>query len=292
MKNKSAKKLLALLLAVVVTLSACGGPSNTKETTSEDTEKLDIVTTPEETGKTEVNIEDLPVITYYPQKASIASGIITGYKAQAFAKAGVQMEVWAHSEEKTTAILSSGELPDIMWVAGRDNLTTVIENGYAICLDDYLDKLPNIAKTPYMELAYENARNHVDVAEGKLYYSPGYIGYSAGATAFVDAAKQVPKVYWDVYNEIGRPEVKDLYDLIDVMEQMVKAHPETESGATCWGTIIDDGANFDYWGPSQLWLAWNSYTYDYNKYLLTIDAINEEFHYLLEDDGIYYEGLK
>jgi len=297
MKKKNVKTLLALLLAAVTTLSACGQgepvskPSEDKISTETSCESSTTETS--ESGKVAINIEDLPVITYYPQKASIASGLVTGYKAEAFAKAGVQVEVWAYSKEKTTGILTSGELPDIMYVAGQ-NAITAIENGYALCLEDYLDKLPNLTKTPYMEAATDNARNYLDAAEGKLYYIPVSIGETAMKTSYLDAAWQVPKVYWDVYNEIGRPEVNDFYGLIDVMEKMVAAHPKTEDGATVWGTILDNGATYaNYWGPSQEWLAWNGYTYDYNQYLLTIDAVNDaEFHYLLEDDGVYYEGLK
>ena len=45
-------------------------------------------------------------------------------------------------DEKTNAILASGDLPDVMHV-NAENLSLMIDAGMVLKLDDYLDDLPH-----------------------------------------------------------------------------------------------------------------------------------------------------
>lgn len=59
-------------------------------------------------------------------------------KADYFASRGFNVEVWAYSDEKTNAILASGDMPDIMYIPAK-NVDDMIESGMLLNLDDYLD---------------------------------------------------------------------------------------------------------------------------------------------------------
>ncbi|NLC45398.1 MAG: hypothetical protein GX783_14095, partial [Clostridiales bacterium] len=53
-------------------------------------------------------------------------------------------------------------------------------------------------------------------------------------------------VRWDWYKEIGAPDFKDKYEYIDVLEQMVAKHPETENGQKVYATGLA-GSLFTEW---------------------------------------------
>ena len=104
--------------------------------------------------------------------------MVTGYKADILAKRGLQAEVWAWSEEKTNAILASGDLPDIMFVNG-EKLNTLIEAGLVLNLDDYLteEKLPHVLGDSPLMTAINYSREYRSAGEGVLYGIPRRLVY-------------------------------------------------------------------------------------------------------------------
>ena len=147
MKMKNFKRVLGLVLAAAMVLTACGQKPAANEKTSEAVSKTETSVSETESKETEsvaateetvVNKEDLPVISLYPANASLYSGEVTGYRSDYFAEHGFQMEVWAFSAEKSNAMMVSGDLPDIMYVqAGSDMFKTLVENEQIINYDDY-----------------------------------------------------------------------------------------------------------------------------------------------------------
>ena len=145
MKKRSLKRLLALLLTSVLALSmtACsnGGDDTVGTTTAAGTEKTTAAGTDAAADTSTAASGELTTITLYPAAGNISSGVIGGWKGEYFASLGLQVEVWAYSDEKTNAILASGDLPDIMYVpeVNRDDM---IQSGMLLKLDDYLDQMP------------------------------------------------------------------------------------------------------------------------------------------------------
>ena len=111
---KNTKRILGLLLALVMLLSMASFASAEEK-------KLD-------------------VITLYPQNGNLTSGKLSGWLGDYFAeKHGLEIEVWAYSDDKTNAILASGDLPDIMYV--NENIyETMINSGMLLNLEGYLDQ--------------------------------------------------------------------------------------------------------------------------------------------------------
>lgn len=291
MKKRTVKTMLALLLTTaMVAMTACGQQpqkqgASESESGSENTEASAEVSSKNNNGK-------LPTISLYPMNANLTSGLVTGEKGEFFAENGFQLEVWAYSDEKTNAILASGDLPDIMYVS-RENLDTMIEAGMLLNLEDYLDELPHLYSSPYMEGALELARETATAETGDLYGLPIWVGKNTATSAWADSTdRHALKLRWDVYEEIGAPEINDYWELIDVMEQMLQAHPEEEDGTPCYGTVLNSGSDTTYWGNINLWYAWQGYYGDRLPYLIEKNMVDGTYSSILTKDSKYYEGLK
>ena len=95
MKLKKFKRVLALVLSTVMVLTACGQESaaNTSETTK--TEESVPAKESEAAASEKEEPKEMPTITLYPANAALFSGLVSGYRGEAFADAGFNLEVWA-----------------------------------------------------------------------------------------------------------------------------------------------------------------------------------------------------
>lgn len=232
--------------------------------------------------------ENVTTVTLYPSDANLQSGLVGGYKADIFADRGFAVEVWAYSDEKTNAILASGELPDLMYVT-RDNLEVMIEAGMVLNLDEYLDQMPHVTEKEELQTAMNYAREFESDGTGILYGMPTVVG---GKTLNYGITKNMTVLNWDYYYGIGCPEIKDQWQLLDVMEEMLKAYPTGDDGVQNQGTYLNAGSDTEYWANINEYLKWFGYEPTELKYLLESDMINAEYKSILNDDSKYKEGLK
>lgn len=304
MSKKRINKVFAAILALVMVLSlaACQNPSDDETTKAPEQTKGEQTTagddgTTEAGTKAPVNRDELPTLSLYTYNASLASGLVEGWRGDYLAEVGgFNLEVWAYSEEKTNAIMTTGDLPDVMFLKKGDNLNALIEAGLIINYDDYLDKLPNLyahSNAEEQKISVEINRQTASLGTGGLYGLPFTSGSTGNPYAFSPAAatSQV-KLKWDVYEQIGAPEIKDYWDLIDVMEQMLKANPTQEDGTKNYGTILNAGSDGTYWGNMALWYQWQGYDVTNLPFLLETDVISDKHTSILSKDSMYYEGLK
>lgn len=231
-------------------------------------------------------------ISMYPMNANVTSGTVSGYLGDFFAEQGLAIDVWAYSDEKTNAILASGDLPDIMHVSA-ENLATMIDAGMVLQLDDYLEDLPHVQTMidkGVLGPALEFIKGYRSNDTGLLYAMPTGVG----GTKIVDGGdRNVVKLNWRIYEEIGAPEINSFDDLIQVAKQMMEAHPvDEETGAKIWGTVLNSGSDTEYWGNIITWMRFHSYDEKQLPYLLEADMINGEYKSILEDNSMYYQGLK
>lgn len=232
--------------------------------------------------------EDVTTVTLYPSDANLQSGLVGGYKADVFADRGLAVEVWTYSDEKTNAILASGELPDLMYVT-RDNLEIMIEAGMVLDLEDYLDQMPHVMEKEELQTAMNFVRKFESDGTGILYAMPTLVG---GKSLEYGITKNMTVVNWKYYYGIGCPEIKDQWQLLDVMEEMLKAYPVGEDGIQNQGTYLNAGSDTEYWANITEYLKWFGYEPTELKYLLESDMINAEYKSILNDDSKYKEGLK
>lgn len=94
------------------------------------------------------------------------------------------------------------------------------------------------------------------------------------------------------YEKIGAPAINSFEDLIDVMEQMQKARPTADDGTACYGTVLNNGSDSNFWACMTMWYRWQGYLENQLAYLLEADMVNGEYHSILDKDSLYYKGLK
>ena len=292
MKNKPIKTVLALLLTTCMLMSTACGQNAEKETqeSSVATENSSAGTSSVATEEKVVDKKDLPVLTYMSNSAAITSGLVEGHRSDFFAENGFQLEVWAYSVEKEGAILASGDLPDIMYVSGNI-LNTMIEAGMVLNLEEHLDKIPHLNSSPYMEGAMDLMRKKYSGGTGNAYAIPGEVGEQS--VGWADSTDRAPiKLRWDIYEEIGAPKINNFDDLIDVMEQMVKAHPEEADGTKSYGCYLDNSYDANRWGSISLWYGYFGYGKQECPFLGERNEVTGEITSMLTRDSLFYKALK
>jgi len=295
MKAKSFKRVLTLALATAMVLTACGQKpaANTSEST-----KTSESTPAKEESKVEQK-EEVPKepvsITLYPKDANLFSGEVTGYRGEALAEHGIKLEVWAFSDEKTTAMMTSGDFPDMMFVdpaKQSDIFETLVQTDKLIDYSDYAEYLPHVlgdkVANEYITSNLDLIRNNYSAGTGKLFVLPFGVGVNSGIYAQAGTFdRNTPKLKWDVYEAIGAPEVTDMWSLIDIAEAMLKHTPTLEDGTKMYGTFLDNGLS-----TLTLWMTWKGSNSGFNPYMAEPMYATGEINYILEDDSIFKEGLK
>lgn len=260
-------------------LAACGGGSDSASTAGS------AAAGSGSTGGT-------PTITFYPSAANVSSGAVGGYKGEFFASRGFNLEVWAYSDERTNAILASGDLPDVMFVP-EDSLDIMIQGGMLVNLDEHMDKLPHLQSFGPGATALNYMRAYKSAGTGGVYALPNSIGDNYNKFMALDTTERnAVKLRWDVYEKIGAPAINSMDDLLDVMEQMMAAQPTEEDGTPNFGTILNSGSDTSYWACMVMWYRMQGYKEDQLGYLLEMDMVNGTISSILSKDSMYYKGLK
>ena len=143
-------------------------------------------------------------------------------------KLGIVLEYTNVSTDRLKVMASGGDLPDIVELHNGDiDVKNLIDAGSLWAMDDWLA---------------ENGDNLKEKLPDALKYSKDIIG--GGSTYFIPTNvqtenKDLPNkngfvgffTRWDYYKELGYPDVSTEDKYLDVLKQMVDAHPTTgESG--------------------------------------------------------------
>ena len=297
MKVKAFKRVLALALATAMVLTACGQKpaANTSEST-----KTSESTAAKESEKASEKEEpkEIPTLTLYPKDAALFSGLVTGYRGDYFAENGFNLEVWSYSADKTNAMLTSGDLPDMMYIGtgGLETLETLITTDKIINYDDYAEYLPHVlgdeVANEYITSNLDKCRTEFSAGTGGLYVLPFGVGVNSGIYAQTGTFdRNVPKLKWDVYEAIGAPEITDLWGLLDIAEQMLEYQPTAEDGTKMQGMFLDNGYDAFAWGGNCLWYMWHGYISMEQHFVEFSNATGEQKS-IFDDDSLYKEGLK
>lgn len=79
--------------------------------------------------------------------------------------------------------------------------------------------------------------------DGKIYGIPCQMTNTSPTSYSQDVIKSSPLLRWDLYSELGRPDIKNTDDLLDILEKMMKAHPTNNAGDPAY--------------PLSLWKDWD-----------------------------------
>lgn len=263
------KKLLALLLALVMVLSmaACA---------------------PADQGgdNGETNPPEPVTITMYPLNANLTSGTVGGWLGEFLLSKGIILEIWPYSDEKFTAMVTGGQLPDILYVPYSADFEALSESGLLMDLEPHIEKMPHIANNEAMSVAMDFVKDFV--SGGVVNMLPLNIGKAATA---IDTERAAVKLHWETYTTIGAPAINTWDDLIDVLKQMKEVYPKSEQGEETYGARLfaNDGS---YFYSIYNWYINNGCTVEELPHFVEVNHAKESFDYILSDDSQYKAGLK
>ncbi|MDR1704692.1 MAG: hypothetical protein LBS19_08410 [Clostridiales bacterium] len=226
--GKVLKMLLAVSLASVMAFTACTADGeNTDAAASGGTVTLTGFMT---SGSNQTAIDKATWFTTWLEENM-------GIKLQFTDAAGV-----APSQIIQT-MLASRDLPDMIQFGGQEGhgfASTAADVGLLLNLDEYKEYLPNIYGNPYYEQALAYSRDNLSGGKEGVYVIPLLIG------KWNPSGNENTHLRWDIYKEIGMPEMPTLESMLDVLEQMIAVYPETEEGLSTFGftgTQEFDGIN-------------------------------------------------
>lgn len=171
--------------------------------------------------------------------------------------------------EKLGLMLASGELTDIV-ISEYTYLSTIMANNMAKNLDEIMDEyIPNLASDLY-STCNELLRMQMSGGTGNLYFIvPGQGVEYAGS---MDRNIRGYIVRWDLYKEIGMPEINDDRDYVEVIARMVEASGGvTDSGSPIYGMGIS-GTSLGAWYERGRYIAEAGTRPTYEGYLYEADV--------------------
>lgn len=230
--------------------------------------------------------DDSITLTVYSQTANF-SGEMTGWMAKELKdRFNAKLVIIPDNEGVYDTRMESGDLGDLVsWGNDGEDYLNAIEAGLLFDWneDNLLDEYGPYIKE-HMPKALEK---NMEISGGKLY---GF-GYNV-ATSSEDheAFFYTWDLRWDLYKELGYPEIKNLDDYINVLEEMKRLSPVDEAGNPTYAV--------------SLWPDWDGNMVMYVKAMATAyygydelgiglyNVENGEFYGALDDNSPYLEMLK
>jgi len=241
------KKLLASLLAVAMVVSCLAGCGKSADGTA--TANTDAsTTTTTDSGSADASTDaaasgDSMVIEIYDVAANY-QGMQTGWFQKVVKdRFNIDLNIIAPQVAgdaiyQTRA--SSGNLGDIVILEATDfkdcvaaGLIKDISAEYANC--------PNLKE--YDEQIQTFNKGIDGIAEGAVYGIPTEMTNTSPTSVTDENIYSSPLLRWDLYSELGCPDIEDLDGLLDVLKQMMDNHPTNADGDPCY--------------PFSLWPDWD-----------------------------------
>ena len=209
-------------------------------------------------------------------------------------KIGVDMIGLPGDTEQVDSYLAGGELPDVTILKKIDQLEAAIEGGMIIDLETVKDKLPNVFETYW------------DACEGMVNYNKAV--KSAGTGKLYGLARMfngepVPAydiggvfLRYDVYGQVGYPEIKNYDDLLNCLIAMQEACPTSLDGGKMYAMSMhsewNTGLFYGYKWVSRNRGLWDQgmWAFDMTEYDGTTESMKVVKQ--LEVGSDYYEFVK
>lgn len=133
---------------------------------------------------------------------------------------------------------SSGNLGDIIILDATDFADSV----KAGLIKDISGEIGNYSNLQTFKTQIDTYNQGI-TDDGKIYGIPCQMVNTSPTSYSQDVIYSSPLLRWDLYSELGCPDIKDLNGLLDVLAQMQKNHPTNDAGDKCY--------------PLSLWPDWD-----------------------------------
>lgn len=301
-----AKKITALLMAAVMTVSlaACGSSGATtaepaadssteaKAETDADVADADTEAASAEDGESydelleEIVPEETVTLDVFDQLANYSGEQIGWFGQIMLEKFNVKLNIIPDPDGVYETRMESGNLGDIViWGNDSDEYMQAVEKGMLFDWneDDILSDYG-----PYI-------KEHMPYALEKNTNLSGGTTYGYGFDVAVDPSARGDIMYtwdlrWDLYKELGYPEIKNMDDMVEVLAQMKEICPKDDNGKTTYGVSL-----FNDWDGDMVMFVKSTASayYGYDEFGFGLyDSETQEYHPCLEKDGPYLTALK
>lgn len=225
------KRILAILLASLMTasLASCASSdSSSSETDSSKAEDSSVADSSKEESSSKEDVGEVVTLKMLSMPSN-TSGLVEGWSADIVKeKVGVEIELLPsgdQGEQKLQALMASGELPDLVVFKDTKQVANAVAGDMLLAYDDYKDIVPNIYKNGEQSLQYYSD----NVSEGKNK------AYSVGNSIQTQLETKGelnwgPYLRYDLYKEVGSPEIKTIEDYLPVLKQMQDKYPKNADG--------------------------------------------------------------
>ncbi|MEZ3444485.1 MAG: sugar ABC transporter substrate-binding protein [Lachnospiraceae bacterium] len=292
MKKRILAKLLVTVMAVSTVLGGCGNggqenqPAESASAGGSDTagekapEGGESQAAPEVSHDQELTLEVYDVASNY-------QGLQTGWYGKILKdKFNIVLNIIApqvsgDGEALYQTRTAAGNLGDIVLLDNADMLEC-IDVGLIADITGDIKNYPNLMR--YWE---QIEKFNKGMGDG-IWAIPTEMNTN-GPTAYMsETVSSMPRIPWDFYSELGKPDLDNLDDLLDVLADMQEAHPVNEAGDKAYGmTLWKDWDSTSIENVNQL-TKW--YGQEVNGSVL-IGADNS-ITPLTDKDGAYYKMLK
>lgn len=291
---KPVKKFVSVLLIVMLAASvftACSSGNNNGKT-NEGSNGNQAETDKEAQERPEITLNVFSMLTSF-------SGEQEGWFAKVIKdKFNIKLNITntGGSDAKLLSMMASGDLGDLITFGNTDsNYTNAIEAGLLLDWnkDGLLDKYgPDIKKNAQMALD----KNRVSFGGGtSIYGIGGEVGPESEGPSESKDLNFHPELRWDLYEKLGRPQIKTMEDYLPVLKKMQELEPKTESGKPTYAFSLwsdwDGSAMMNASSWSGMYGFGDSDGIHAPGYT-QISADKNEVQGLLDENGTYLRALK
>ncbi len=224
------KKLVSLALVSAMTMSLLAGCGKENGTSGDNgtTSSSSTTTTTNSQYPDPMVIENFNVAANY-------QGMQSGWFGQIIKdKFNIEINVVAPQvggDALYTTRTAEGNLGDLL-ILEKSQWQDCIETGLIKDISDKVYAGENIAA---FKPQIDNLNNAYD---GKIYGIPTEMMDTSPTSISADDIYSSPRIRWDIYNEIGAPDIADLEGLIDTLKKMQEAEPVNDNGDPCYGLSL------------------------------------------------------
>lgn len=267
---------VAILAAMLLGIAGCSSGGQTESNPSSKT--------PDGDGKGEVVTLDVFSMP------SNTSGLWEGWAAEIIKeKIGVEVNLLPsgdQGEQKLQALMASGELPDVVVFKENTQVINAVAGDMLLAYDDNKDLVPHVYENAEASLRYY--ADHVSDGKGKA--------YSVGSRIMKEipskgALNWGPVMRYDLYKELGSPEIKTYEDYLPVLKKMQDLNPTNADGQKVYAF--------------SLWSDWDDALMSQATNLACINGVNTDVQLveidhqnnnkvtsMLDEDSWYFKNLK
>ena len=144
---------------------------------------------------------------------------------------GVKITAAAVDDEQKQVILAGGDLTDIVVIRKQTDILPMIEGGQIMPLNALIEQYGDNLRAIRPE-RLKMAQTLLSDGSGEAYVLPIYAGREDRAPK---VSHSIYMTRWDLYREMGYPEVKTPDDMLHLLKDMQEKYPTTEEGKKVFG---------------------------------------------------------